>query len=188
MKTQHNPPQKSWFVGTNQPADPISSWGRGEGDWKWLHFVRGATEAEGKVETGPGDLLLHPSVQGFLLSLSSRVAPPDRANALGSHYLFPAHVTPSGSPWNSILSPSETENNELRGNRAKCHRRMTLLTGCPEAAVHYGGLLRPSLTFYWSDLQWGYFWDFPSGKFLSHFDVTKEVNRLNWSRIQLEAP
>ena len=36
-------------------------------------------------------------------------------------------------------------NNELRVSRGKCHHRMTLLTVCPEATVHYGGLLRPSL-------------------------------------------
>lgn len=71
MKTQHSPPKVSLLEPTNQQTQyPLGKKGRG---WKGLRFVRGTTEAEGKVETCPGDLLLHPSAQGFLLSLPSGV-------------------------------------------------------------------------------------------------------------------
>ena len=71
MKTQHSPEKLACW---NQPASrPSILRGRGEGDRKGLRFVRDATEAEGKVETGPGDLPLCPSAQGFLLPLPSGV-------------------------------------------------------------------------------------------------------------------
>lgn len=59
-----------------------------------------------------------------------------------------------------------------------------ILTLCPEAAVHYSCLLRPFLTFHWSDWQYGYFHNSPSRNFSSHFDMKKEMSGPHLSQIQ----